>query len=123
MAQRDLQQSATEADSVPQTTHLSEDELSESYNGFESDVSGEKDETELELEKLVFGDDAGFRAGLSTNRSRSFARHCEAEGAENIHLQAGPEPEDGFEGVDDANVRSVIFFHRHRSLTPSAFFL
>lgn len=123
MAQRDPQQSATDADNVPQTPHSSEDELSESYNGFESDVSGEKDETELELEKLIFGDDAGFRVGLSTDRSRSFARHCEAQGAEKNRLEVRPESEDGLEGVDDANVRSVVFFHRHLSLTPSALFL
>lgn len=122
MAQRVLQQSAIEDDSFLHTTHASEDELSENYNGFESDISMEKDETELELQKLIFGDDAGFRAGLSTHRSRSFVRPCKAEGVENNDQKAESEPGDGFEGVDDADVRSFVFFHRRQPLTPSALF-
>lgn len=86
------------ADAVQQPTPPRQDEFSDSYNGLESDDIMEKDETELELEKLVFGDEAGFQEGLSAYRS----------------TQAAPSPvsddevlQDGGEvlaGIDDADV-------------------
>lgn len=51
-----------------QPTPPTQDELSDGLNALEHDDPMEKDETELELEKLVFGDDEGFREGLRSYR-------------------------------------------------------
>ena len=59
---------------------------------FELDAEMEKDEKEEELERLVFGDSAGFKAGL-----KSLARiESEEEEQANIHT--------GLEGLEDADV-------------------
>ena len=60
----------------------------------EVDGVEEKDETEQELERLVFGDSAGFREGL-----RDFAldrQESESEDGEDAAV--------GLEGLDDADV-------------------
>ena len=81
-------------------------------NGMQSDSSGdedvEKDEKEIELEKLIFGDDAGFR-----DRVRLY-------GGSNVHLDSKPlldkgaglleetEENDDFQDLDDADVRLIL---------------
>jgi U3 small nucleolar RNA-associated protein 18 len=66
----------------------------------------EKDATEIELEKLVFGDESGFREGV-----RSHKLECTLE--ENYPSEDGfpvsegerePGDDEGLEGVDDADV-------------------
>lgn len=82
------------------------DDSDPSFEGIDSEESLEKDETELELEKLVFGDEAGFQEGLGAYK-RKF-RTIVREGVEED--QRGVEQLDelgeGIEGVDDADVRT-----------------
>ena len=90
--------------------------ISESCNGFASDESTKKDKFEQELEKLVFGDGAGFRAGLSAHQPDLFSQHSGDERAEDYDLNAVSGAEHGLEGVDDANVHSVILLLQARHL-------
>jgi hypothetical protein len=69
----------------------------------------EKDATEIELERLVFGDESGFREGLKSHRRYS----SEPIPEENDHLEGDPHgskgerearDSEGLEGVDDADV-------------------
>lgn len=69
-----------------------EDEYNESDVEFNVDSEPEKDETEEELEHLVFGDSAGFREWL-----KSFPQQEATEGTDE---QVGT----GLEGLDDADV-------------------
>ena len=68
-----------------------------------SDVSMVKDDTEFELERLVFGDDAGFH-----ERLRSFGDGAALPKAPTtcLNRQRSPEDtaEDDLEGVDDSGV-------------------
>ena len=90
---------------------LIQDELSDPFDASEDGHSVEKDNTELELEKLVFGDDVGFREGLRSYR--------EANGdTEALHLEppddsAASEESIALEGeeldaVDDADVSNCM---------------
>lgn len=72
-----------------------------SFNGFNSDDSMEKDKTELELEKLVFGDEAGFQKGLSTHERT--AEHG-LEGGDHLDDAQVEQDQEGLEGLDDADV-------------------
>jgi len=92
------------ADAVQQPTPPTQDEFSDSYNGLESDDPMDKDETELELEKLVFGDEAGFQEGLSTYKSTQAAP---SPVSDDEVLQGGG---DGLAGIDDADVSLNSFF-------------
>lgn len=65
-------------------------------NGVESDDLVEKDTTELELEKLLFGDETGFHETLKPH-GQIFAPITQP--AEQCRLQ-----EEGLEEVDDADV-------------------
>lgn len=65
----------------------------------------EKDEVEEELERLVFGDEDGFKRGLQLQTQHGL------EGASEEDEQQDPEtldgndsPDEGLEGVDDAEV-------------------
>lgn len=82
------------------------DDSDPSFEGIHSDESLEKDETELELEKLVFGDEAGFQDGLAAYRRKSPA--IDQEGIEGDQ-RGDPQLEElgeSIEGVDDADVRT-----------------
>ena len=61
----------------------------------EDDEELEKDETEVELERLIFGDSAGFKDGLK-----------------DVALVDGEDDEDtragGLEGLDDADVGQAL---------------
>ncbi|KAI9767451.1 MAG: hypothetical protein M1840_005680 [Geoglossum simile] len=74
-----------------------------------SDHVSEKDATEIELEKLVFGDESGFREGIGSHKrhspelifggddsSKSESRGSEGEGA--------PGHDEGLEDLDDADL-------------------
>lgn len=87
---------------VQQPTPPMQDEEESEEEDVESDVDIivdgelEKDETEEELERLVFGDSIGFREGL---------KDVHMENAED-----GDEDEDatvGIEGLDDAQVGGI----------------
>lgn len=77
-----------------------------SFEGFDSEESLEKDETELELEKLVFGDETGFYEGLGTYNRKSYALDQEAIEGDQRGDEHLVELGEGIEGVDDADVRT-----------------
>ena len=70
-----------------------------------SDEAVEKDETEIELEKLVFGDDSGFHEGLIsyTDDSNGLRSLMDGESQEDRN---GLEKAN-LEGLDDADVCKV----------------
>lgn len=65
----------------------------------DDDEQSEKDETEIELERLVFGDSAGFRDGLKGSA---------------LALREGEESEEGtgLDGLDDADVGQALTTQR-----------
>ena len=67
----------------------------DSFSGVESDDSMGKDKTELELEKLVFGDEIGFHKGLKPHGHR--AAPTSQPGQDRLE-------EKGLEEIDDADV-------------------
>ena len=83
-----------------------EDDLSDNFEGLDSDDPMEKDEIELELEKLVFGDEAGFHEGLRSHREgvplTKFDTSTELEDAAEVS-----DEDPGLEGVDDAGVSTL----------------
>lgn len=87
-----------------QTSQPSEDELSGSYHGFESNDFIIKDETELELEKLVFGDNAGFHASLDAERPDTFSQLPSEKLAGTRYDEVGSGLQGGLEGLDNADV-------------------
>lgn len=56
---------------LQQPTPPFHDGPSDEFNGVESDDPMEKDENELELERMVFGDEAGFYADLKSHKTCS----------------------------------------------------
>lgn len=112
MAHLDVQQSSDEANIFTQSSQPLQKDLSDSHHGFESDETVEKDETELELEKLVFGDDAGFRAALNADRRDTFSKKSSEKAAEALYDEVETVSEDGFNEVDDADVRLNYHFHK-----------
>ena len=68
----------------------------DSFSGVESDDSIRKDKTELELEKLVFGDEIGFHEGLKPHGHRA-APTSQPGGQDRLE-------EKGLEEIDDADV-------------------
>lgn len=89
----------------PEVSLLQPHDSDSSFNGFDSDDSSEKDKTELELEKLVFGDEAGFQEGISTyERKYHTAEHDLVVGGENSDEYQVEQDQEGLEGVDDADV-------------------
>lgn len=82
------------------------DDSSESLNEYDSPDLKDKDATELELEKLVFGDELGFYDGLkSTINAAVPETGKDAEFSEDNDAADGLS-EEGLEGVDDADVRT-----------------
>lgn len=86
--------------SVQQPTPPTQDEaVDESDVDIIMDSEAEKDEAEAELERLVFGDEAGFREGLRDLGSEDEDRDEDAgEGAVRT----------GLEGLDDADVGQIL---------------
>lgn len=82
------------------------DDSPSSFEGFDSEESLEKDETELELEKLVFGDEIGFYEGLGTYNRKSHTLDQEAVEGDHQGDEHLEELGEGIEGIDDAEVRT-----------------
>lgn len=68
----------------------------DSFSGIESDDSIGKDKTELELEKLVFGDEIGFHEGLKP--------HGQGAAPASQPGEQDPLQEEALEEIDDADV-------------------
>lgn len=89
--------------SVKRLTSRKLDEMVDDLEGFDSDEPIEKDETEIELEKLVFGDESGFHEGLKSYKDASTDLRDLVDGD---WQQAQDALEQGkLEGLDDANVK------------------
>ncbi|KAI9769045.1 MAG: hypothetical protein M1839_003808 [Geoglossum umbratile] len=78
------------------------------YDEYDSDAS-EKDATEIELEKLVFGDESGFREGIRSHKQYSselvFEENDDSEGGTHVSEGEGvPGHDEGLEDVDDADL-------------------
>ena len=81
------------------------DEMVDDFEGLDSDEPMEKDETEIELEKLVFGDESGFYEGL---RSYNGANDDLRDLVDGDQQHAQDDLEEGnLEGLDDADVCNV----------------
>ncbi|MCJ1404120.1 hypothetical protein MMC11_007345 [Xylographa trunciseda] len=99
-----------------QPTPPTQDELSGGNGPSEDGVAMEKDETELELEKLVFGDDAGFREGLKLYRNDT-ADSIEGRSEEEIAIGSAEEVEEAdLDAVDDAD---LFFIDSGPSINPN----
>ena len=77
---------------------------SEDFLGVESDDPMEKDENELQLERMVFGDEAGFQSNLRYHAAEDDLVEVEHHGE--IHEQdfSIKEERAGLEGVADTDV-------------------
>ena len=120
------QPSPDEAIGSYQKRQPSEDGLSESHEGFERDDFMMKDETEVELEKLVFGDNAGFHASLDADRRDTSFQLPSEKLAGTRYAEVGSGLEGGFQGLDDADVCTLCSLRKvfiadavsYFSLTP-----
>jgi U3 small nucleolar RNA-associated protein 18 len=76
----------------------------EEFNGFNEpqteEVEYERDSEEEELERLVFGDAAGFRQGIKGFKTSEEL----AKGKELVLADVDAEAGTGLEGIDDADV-------------------
>lgn len=94
---------AKNAEAIQQPTPPNRDESSDGEDHFDSDDPMEKDETEVELEKLVFGDDAGFLEGLRSH-GQEIARSDFSELEESEDVKGDDREDEGLEGFADADV-------------------
>lgn len=94
-----------EEDSPEPSVSMTDDEFSKDFNIHDSPEPREKDKTELELEKLVFGDELGFYDGLKSLQDDS-AKGLVTEADDQAEGDENEETEEGLEGVDDADVRT-----------------
>lgn len=76
--------------------------MDDDFEGLDSDEPMEKDETEIELEKLVFGDDSGFHEGLKSYKDASNHLRDLVDG-DKQQVQDGLE-EGILEGLDDSDL-------------------
>jgi U3 small nucleolar RNA-associated protein 18 len=91
---------------VQQPTPPTQDEREQDESDRESVNMIEKDEDELELDRLVLGDGARFLAELDRGEEES---HDEASEAE-LEIELGlKDEEENLENVDDADVRRFLF--------------
>lgn len=108
MAQSKPRMPPQKPDSVHQPLPAAQDELSDAFEGLDSDDPMEKDETEVELEKLVFGDDAGFREALNSYNEGASPTKLEANAEDHQNAAQVSDGEQGLQGVDDADVRNLV---------------
>ena len=99
----------------------SQDKSSESSSDYVSDASAEKDEIEIELEKIVFGDDQGFREGLNADQQKLSLEYGQRGRDEDREHEAIDEADYRLDTVDDADVRLRYDLDAHQVLTPLAF--
>lgn len=86
-------------------SRLSEVQHEDNFEGFDGDPM-EKDGAELELEKLVFGDEKGFHDDLKLHKKKSPTQYSSI--VEEAREEGQEDAEDeGFEAVDDSAVRIV----------------
>lgn len=85
------------------TDIFQDDSSSDSFGGFSSNASIEKDAVETELERMVFGDDAGFQQELKkrAGATKDFSLSQPKTDASDEEI----EDQDLFRDVDDADVR------------------
>ena len=81
------------------------DEVVDDFEGFDSDEPMGKDGTEIELEKLVFGDKSGFHEGLKSYENTSTDLRDLVDG-DQLQGQDGLD-EGTLEGLDDGDVCKV----------------
>ena len=67
----------------------------------------EKDDTELELEKVVFGDDIGFHEALKSH-SQAIAAPSQPATVQSQQEEKHGIEEEGLEDIDDADVGALI---------------
>ena len=91
-----------------QPTPPTQDEFSDDYRASDEGETMEKDETELELEKLVFGDDAGFREGLKLYRNDTVDSIEDGSEDDVVDNSAGKVEEGDLDAVDDADVSHAL---------------
>ncbi|KAI9812032.1 MAG: hypothetical protein M1827_004924 [Pycnora praestabilis] len=109
MPRRQSRKPFAKAEAAQQPTPPIQDEFEEQgESGAESHDPMEKDDVEEKLEKLVFGDDAGFQDRIREHSGYDLSSASEVEenhGDEGAVEGKGPEGgEDGIEGVDDADL-------------------
>ena len=97
-------------------------QLSGSNNRFESDDFMMKDETELELEKLVFGDSTGFQTSLDADQPDTFSQPPNEKLAGTRYDEVDSGLEGGLEGLDNADVCTSALSGKSQLLTLSAIF-
>lgn len=88
------------------------------FTGFDSDEPEEKDEAELELEKLVFGDEAGFRENIQNHQSGRQGFELDDEAS-----YAGSQDDESNISLNDADVFTLDAAPSnfpYTSLIPSA---
>ena len=81
------------------------DDMDNGFQRLDSDEPVEKDATEIELEKMVFGDSSGFHEGLKPYKDASIDSRGLVEG-ERQQTQSSVEDEK-LEDLDDADVCDV----------------
>ncbi|KAI9834929.1 MAG: hypothetical protein M1819_002652 [Sarea resinae] len=101
MARQRSKRAARKDVADPESESLSADEVERTMSDAENGEPAEKDEVELELEKLVFGDEAGFLEGLKTHPSGELEDL--SQGGSEVEDQTDEEA-GGLEGVDDADL-------------------
>ena len=95
---------AKNAEAIQQPTPPTQDDFSDVEDRLDSDDPMEKDETEVELEKLVFGDDAGFLEGIKSHRQEGARLDFEQlEEGEDVDADVGED--EALEGIADADVK------------------
>lgn len=109
------QRKAPAATSLPKEAGFFVDTHGASSDDGHSDNAGSevepmpKDETEEKLERLLFGDTAGFHDALREHDVEGMELVLRDSGSEDGKGD-GEEEEGGLEGVDDADVRLILFF-------------
>ena len=94
-SQKELNLVATATDGSPDTTTLPQDE----------EARG-KDRIELDLEKLVFGDDIGFKENLKLQeQDYSYDQSSEDERPVDLLSWVDPNEDNNLEALADADVR------------------
>lgn len=95
---------AKTAEATQQPTPPTQDDFAEVKENLDSDDPMEKNETEVELEKLVFGDDAGFLEGLRSH-GQEVSQLDLGQLEESKDVDTDDVEDEGLEGIADADVK------------------
>lgn len=95
---------AETAAATQQPAPLTQDDFTDVEENLDKDDSMEKDETEVELEKLVFGDDAGFLKGLQSH-GHGVSRLDLGQLEESNDVDTDDAEDNGLEGIADTDVK------------------